>query len=236
MPESKFSLAETPADIFEIATGFMKAKYLFVADEIGLFEALVGGPATLDELAPRLDVPRRTLRILADALITLGLLTRHGDSYQNSPAAQGFLGGGSPLDLRPFLRFWDHLSYREWLSFASAVRTGEPPSKGKAPSEEDEAIYLAGIEAIGAACANSLLAVYDFSPHRRVLEIGGWNMVFLAPLFQRYANLEATLLTMPQFVEKARAKLAHDPYAARVQIVEGDYLFDPFPPGHDVIS
>lgn len=108
MPESKFSLAETPADIFEIATGFMKAKYLFVADEIGLFEALVGGPATLDELAPRLDVPRRTLRILADALITLGLLTRHGDSYQNSPAAQGFLGGGSPLDLRPFLLvdFW----------------------------------------------------------------------------------------------------------------------------------
>jgi transcriptional regulator GlxA family with amidase domain len=34
-----------------------------------LFEELAEGPATLDELARRSNVSRRTLRILADALV-----------------------------------------------------------------------------------------------------------------------------------------------------------------------
>ena len=41
----------TPDPIIRIALGFMAAKHLFVASAIGLFEALAGGPATLNELA-----------------------------------------------------------------------------------------------------------------------------------------------------------------------------------------
>ena len=36
----------TPEPIFQVATGFMAAKLLFVANEIGLFEKLASGPAT----------------------------------------------------------------------------------------------------------------------------------------------------------------------------------------------
>jgi len=40
----------TPEPIMRIALGFMAAKHLFVASEIGLFEKLASGAATLDEL------------------------------------------------------------------------------------------------------------------------------------------------------------------------------------------
>ena len=43
----------TPEPIFQVATGFMAAKHLFVANEVGLFEQLADGPATLDELLIR---------------------------------------------------------------------------------------------------------------------------------------------------------------------------------------
>ena len=43
----------TPEPILKIATGFMAAKHLFAASEIGLFEALASGPASLEELAAR---------------------------------------------------------------------------------------------------------------------------------------------------------------------------------------
>ena len=43
--------AITPEPILKIATGFMAAKQLFAASEIGLFEALADGPASLEELA-----------------------------------------------------------------------------------------------------------------------------------------------------------------------------------------
>jgi hypothetical protein len=59
----------TPASIFRVTSGFMAAKHLFVANEVGLFEELAEGPATLDELARRSsahppDVVRRTGRHL----------------------------------------------------------------------------------------------------------------------------------------------------------------------------
>jgi hypothetical protein len=53
----------TPDLIFEIANGFMAAKHLFVANEVGLFAALEESPASLDDLAKRTEVPQRTLRL-----------------------------------------------------------------------------------------------------------------------------------------------------------------------------
>ena len=47
----------TPDPIMKIAMGFMAAKYLFVASELGLFEALASGPSTLEELAKRVAAP-----------------------------------------------------------------------------------------------------------------------------------------------------------------------------------
>ena len=77
----------TPEPILQLATGFMAAKHLFIANEIGLFTALADGPAPLDKLAALTGIARPRVRILADALVTLGLLERYGDQYQNGPVA-----------------------------------------------------------------------------------------------------------------------------------------------------
>jgi hypothetical protein len=61
----------TPDPIKRIASGYMAAKHLFVASAIGL-EKLAGGPATLDELATKCGVPRRTSGISIDAITSLG--------------------------------------------------------------------------------------------------------------------------------------------------------------------
>ena len=47
----------TPEAILAVASGFMAAKPLFVASEIGLFSALADGPLSLDALAERTGVP-----------------------------------------------------------------------------------------------------------------------------------------------------------------------------------
>src|SRR4051812_42991251 len=86
--ESRHAMTDvTPDPIFQVASGFMAAKHLFVANEVGLFEQLADGPATLDELAGRTGVARPRLRILADAMVVLGFVERHGDLYQNAPIA-----------------------------------------------------------------------------------------------------------------------------------------------------
>ncbi|TMA95457.1 MAG: hypothetical protein E6J74_11870 [Deltaproteobacteria bacterium] len=96
---------------------------MFVAVEVGLFERLGGGSATLDELAQRTEIPRRTLRIITDAMVALGLLERSGDRYQNGAAAAAFLSGNGGPDLRAFLRLLNGLSYPRWGRLEEAVRT-----------------------------------------------------------------------------------------------------------------
>jgi len=60
--------AVTPEPIIKVAMGFMAAKHLFVASEVGLFEALAAGPASIEELARRTGVPSRTIAIVATAM------------------------------------------------------------------------------------------------------------------------------------------------------------------------
>src|ERR1700746_3736992 len=79
----------SPEPIIQIASGYMAAKQLFVAVEIGFFQSLAEGPAIVDDLAQRMGIPRRPLRIIADAAVALGLLERTGDRYHNSAAAGG---------------------------------------------------------------------------------------------------------------------------------------------------
>jgi len=55
-----------PDPIFQVASGFLAAKHLFVATEIGLFEKLAEGPATLEEIGQQTGIPLRTLRITAE--------------------------------------------------------------------------------------------------------------------------------------------------------------------------
>ena len=97
----------TPEPIMRLASGFMSAKHLFAASQLGLFEALADSPATLEALAARTGLTPRAARISADAMVALGLLERHGDTYRNGETAATFLAGRTPADLRPFLRFWD---------------------------------------------------------------------------------------------------------------------------------
>ena len=116
--------AVTPESIMKVAMGFMAAKHLFVASEVGLFEALAAGPATIEELASQTGVPSRTIAIAAAAMVSLGLIEQDGDHYQNGEPAAAFLAGKPGPDLRPMLRFFDQISYPTWQKLADAVRTG----------------------------------------------------------------------------------------------------------------
>jgi len=224
----------TPEPILQLASGFMAAKHLFVANEIGLVDKLASGPATLDQLAERTGIARPRVRILADALVALGLIERQGNQYQNGPVAAAFLSGAGPADLRPVLRFWNHLSYPMWIKLEEAIRTGQGQGTMEL-SGEQQRIFSEGVEALQAVPARALPTAYDFSRHRRVLDLGGGTGSWLIALLRHYPGLEATLFDLPNAAAVARQRLASDPGAPRAQVVAGDFFKDPIPSGHDAV-
>jgi hypothetical protein len=223
----------TPEAIMAVATGFMAAKHLFVASEIGLFSALADGPLLLGELAERTGVPRASVRILANAMAALGFVARQGDRYRNQPVAQIYLAGQTPADLRPGLRFFDQISYPTWMGLEEAIRRRHGVRGALSPEQNE--IRERGIEAISAAAAHALAQSYDLAQRRRILDLGGGLGFFLRVLTRRYRELEATLFELPAVAAIARQALASTPEGERIVAVDGDFFRDPIPPGHDVV-
>lgn len=222
-------MAEPTTDpIMHVASGFMAAKCLFVATEVGLFAGLADGPLGLDALARRLGLPRYTTRILADALVTMELVEREGDRYRNAPASAAFLAGRTATDQRPLMRFLDQLNYPLWQQFEAAVRT-TGVSRGTLTPEQQR-IYSEGVEALTAGTARALADRYDFGSHRRLLDLGGGTGSFLLAVLERAPHLAGTLFDAP-----AVTAIAATPVADRVEIAEGDFFRDPIPDGHDAV-
>ncbi|MBW3546962.1 MAG: SAM-dependent methyltransferase, partial [Actinobacteria bacterium] len=161
----------SPEPILQIAGGFMASKHLFAASELGIFEALAEGATDVDGLAARTGLTRRAARISADAMVALGLLERDGEAYRNTPPAATFLAGVTPADLRPFLRFWDRVSYPAWLGFADALAAG-PSEQIFDLDDELQQVASEGIEAILTGPAMALARSGDFAGRRSLLDVG----------------------------------------------------------------
>ena len=223
----------TPEAIMRLAAGFMAAKHLFAANELGVFEALADSPATLDALAARTGLTRRAARISADAMVALGLLERRGDIYENGPAAAHFLAGVTPADLRPLLRFWDSISYPTWQGLTEALGSG-PSRQVFDLDDAQQEIVSAGIEAVLAGPAHALAAVVDFSAHRSLLDVGGGTGSWSIAAVRRHPSLRATVLDLPVTADIARRNVAGAGLTDRISVHAGDAMVDRLPTGHDV--
>jgi ubiquinone/menaquinone biosynthesis C-methylase UbiE len=222
-----------PEPIMRVAAGFLAAKHLFAASELGVFEALADSPAGLDALAARIGLTRRAARISADAMVALGLLETSDGIYRNSPVAAAFLAGPGPGDLRPFLRFWDKISYPACTRLAEALASG-PPQQIFELGDDLQRVASEGIEAVTAGPANALPGAFDFGPHRRLLDIGGGTGSWSIAVARRHEHIEAAVLDVPATAERARSQAAAAGLANRVSVIAGDAMTGEIPAGYDV--
>jgi hypothetical protein len=229
------SNAPDPQLIFDTASGFMRAKHLFVAAELGVFETLADGPKPLAEIARDLKLPSRTARIIVDAVTALGFLQREGDSYRNSDVSQAYLSGKGSVDMRAFPRFWNRISYTRWNTLEASVRLGRGASGEFNFTPEEWKIFSEGVEGLSSGQAAGLSQNYDFTRHRRLLDLGGGTGSFIRMISQHFPQLQSTLFEFPVAVNIARQKFAGTPHADKIAFVEGDFMKDPIPAGHDAI-
>ena len=229
-------MSVTPEPIMKIAMGFMAAKYLFAATEIGVFDVLARGPASLGELATSTGIPSRTLGIVAAAMVSLGLLEQDGSRYRNSETAEAFLADiPGRVDLRPILRYFDEIVYPRWEKFAEAIRTDQGQPQFSKFTTHQQQMFSAAVEVFSAPGAVALAGSYDFGRHHRLLDIAGGTGSFLIAVLQHHNALKGTLFELPGACAVARQRLANEPERSRIDVVEGDVFKDPLPGGHDVV-
>lgn len=84
----------------------------------------------------------------------------------------------------------------------------------------------------GQACARA----HDFSPYRRMLDVGGNSGEFALQLCRRNPALHATVFDLPLVCEIGMEHVLAEPEHARIAFFKGDIRNDPLPAGYDLIA
>ena len=237
--------AVSPLPLMQLSTAFWGFKTLATAHELDLFTRFSGTPGTTArELAEVLNIDPRPAEMLLTGCAALGLLQKEDGRYCNTPLAETFLVRGKPYYFGGFVAMLDKRLYGGWDKLIEALRTNRPttwnPDQQKSLFEGEDPAMLAtfweAMHSLSTFTARVLGEVVDFTPFRRLLDVGGGSGAYDIELCHRYPHLRATVYDLPFVTEIAAAKAAGAGLHDRVATVSGNFFTDPaFPTGHDVI-
>jgi 3-hydroxy-5-methyl-1-naphthoate 3-O-methyltransferase len=238
------TLSATP--LMELVTSFWAFKTFAAAVELGVFTRLANGRAlTLPQAAEELGIPERPADMFLAACSSLGLLVKDGDDrYRNSPLAEEFLVEGRPHYFGGLVRYCDHRGYPAWHRVLDGLREDRPltwdPATHDSPFAAEDPVMLElfweAMYAMSSSTARTVGEAYDFTGHRRLLDVGGGSAAYPIQLCQRYPHLTATVFDLPHVCPIAQSKIQAAGLEDRIGTVAGDFQTDEhLPPGHDVI-
>jgi acetylserotonin N-methyltransferase len=231
-----------PAPILDLLEAFRRSKTMFAAVELGVFDSLAGGPQTLAQLATKLNASVDALERLLDACVGLGLLSRDRRGYANTPAAETYLCSASPRRLTGYIHFSNGPMWKLWTQLADAVREGKhrwtqvygwdgPIFSHFFKDDKAKREFLMGMHGYGLISSPHVVAAFDLSPFRRMVDLGGATGHLVAAACERYAQMSGVVFDLPEVVTLTRELIGQTPVANRVEIVAGDFFSDPLPAG-----
>ncbi|MEV7623780.1 methyltransferase dimerization domain-containing protein [Actinoplanes sp. NPDC089786] len=199
---------ETGLDsLLSVAAGFMAARTLLAAVELGVFTVLGDGARSGARIAAEAGLHARATPDFLDALVALKLLVRDGDAYRNSADADLYLDRGKPTYAGGVLERMGGHDYPMWGSLTGALRSGEPqvatpvassPASSPAGAGRD---YQDGRAWALAPVVEELIARVDWSGVETVVEVGGAGLLTVR-LAQAYPGISGGVVhATPEYAE-----------------------------------
>ena len=205
----------TSNNVLDLIDAFRRSKTMFAAVELGIFDG--ARPTDCKEL------PR-----LLDACVALGLLEKQGEKYVNTPEAEKFLRTDSPETLTGYIRYSNSALYPMWGHLEDAVREGT--NRWKQEFGWDGPIFShffrtegamrefqKGMHGFGRLSSPAVVAAFDLSRFRRLVDLGGGSGHLAQAAQERYPELQTAVFDLPKVAEMFPGTIA------------GDFFTDPLP-------
>jgi acetylserotonin N-methyltransferase len=229
-----------PTPVLELLESFRRSKIMFTGITLGVFDRLAQGAAPLATLARELCCDADALGRLLDACRHLGLVTRTGEEFANTPAAATYLTSGSPQRLTGYARYSDAVLWKLWAHLDDAIREGTHRWKQVYGSEgsifsslfrtdEDRREFLMGMHGQGLISSPAVVDAFDLGRFRKLCDLGGATGHLAAAACRRYPALRAVVFDLPDVLPTARALIAEASMSDRIELAAGDFFADPLP-------
>jgi 3-hydroxy-5-methyl-1-naphthoate 3-O-methyltransferase len=243
----------SPDAIFQIATGFWASKALMAAVELELFTKLSGGKQmTLKELQQTLEMKERPTDVFVSALASLGLLQviRKNDGerlFANSPVSEIFLDKSKVSYMGDIITMFDKRLYKAWDKLVESLKSNKPVNAadgGGAEAIFDQAKskqaigeiqkFIHAMHGVSIGPAMQLPRMYDFSKHRRMMDIGGGSGVYAIQVVKANPHMIATVLDLEAVCQVAEQYIKIHNLQDKINTKPFDFFKEDIPKGYDV--
>lgn len=246
-PFTRWFAQRRTRQIFDLMSGFVYSQVLLSCVRLKLFALLQQGPATLQEMAVRCQIPEPALQRLLLSAVSLGLLERR------SQQRFGLGPLGVPIAAHEGIRAMiehNSLLYRDLTepsAFLQDAWSGQmaaywPYAHAAAPEEAKHAPpahvdrYSELMAASQTFVLDEVLNTFDFSPYHCVLDVGAGKGRFVAELARRNPQLHCQLFDLPQVLALARQNHAALGLQAPLEYHPGSFFDDALPRGADLVT
>jgi hypothetical protein len=229
----------TPDKMMQIGMGFMAAKTLLSAVEMGLFTELARGPEGFEAVQGRLGLHPRSARDFLDTLVALGFLERRDGKYSNTRDTDLFLDKKKPSYIGGILEMANQRLYGHWAHLTEGLRTGLPQNEvrgGGAPVFE--ALYadparlkgfLKAMTGISHGSAMAIAAKFPWKEYKTYCDVGTAQGDTAAQIALAHSHLNGTGFDLaevgPIFEEYVGALGLN----GRLKFAAGTFFEDPLP-------
>ena len=216
----------------QLGYGFMEARVLLTAVELGLFERLSAGARSASDLAAALGTEPLGTEILLNALAAMGMLTREQGAFALREPMAELLLPDSGQSLHHVVRHLSHL-WELWSDLSQRVSTGHrTPAHVSAESRSALALSMRRMARESARRLAELVARSDV---HRMVDLGGGAGAFCLAMAQRLPALHAVLVDRDdEALAFALREVRAAGLEARVEIRRADVLADDFGADYDL--
>lgn len=219
----------TPERILQYAWGFAATHALGSAVELDLFSHVASGKTSPAALSQALNAPQRPVRMLCDAMVGLGLLTRAGADgpLGLAPDAATFLVRASPAYMGDFIVFHAGPLMDGWRSLTETVRTGKPPVALDRPAEA-QAFWDRLVDSLFAMNVRAAMQVGEELGRRypdrpvALLDVAAGSGVWGLGAALSNPNVRVVATDLAPTLEHTKRFVAKTNLGARVELLPGD--------------
>ena len=221
-----------PDRLEQMIRGYMPSRCLLTALELDIFTA-VGDGANAEQTGTQITANARAAGMLLNALVSLGLLSKSGDDYKNTPESARFFVQGSKDNQRDGLLHTANIWHR-WSTLTDAVRRARA-SPSIATTPEWTRNFIAGMQRNAKDRAPLVVKALGTAGVRRILDLGGGSGAYSIAFAKALPEVRCEVLDIPEVVPLTAEYVSQAGVSTQVSLRAGDMLRDDFGSGYDLI-
>lgn len=227
--------------LFKLIAAPWVSRSIYVFVKLGVVDLLEKEAMDFRQIAEAVKAEPEALHRLLQGLAKTGLLTETSPGTFAMTKLGECLKSGAPGALRSWALLWGEEYHHAWSELLGAVQTGTTAFDRAYGTNlyqylhdnpETAQTYNDAMTGLAELVYPAVVAAYDFSSSRQVVDVGGGCGTLIASILAANPNLKGILFDQPDVVSNASTVLEASGVADRCEIVKGDF-FAAVPTGGD---